>query len=103
MECVSVMSSTSFAVISDSSRPTIAIPREYGAMICSVSSVNGTSGNNRCGRESGNRPISETVGTLIPVSPTTALITRMVINGAGTAPESLGHPSMIAMPAATRT
>ncbi len=40
-EWVSVMSSTSLAVISDSSSPTSAIARAYGAMIRSVSSVNG--------------------------------------------------------------
>ena len=43
------MSSTSFAVISDSSRPTRAIASENGAMICSVSKVSGTFGNSSDG------------------------------------------------------
>ncbi len=50
------MSSTSFAVISDSMIPTIAIAKAYGAMICSVSRFRGTLGMNRDGSDSGSSP-----------------------------------------------
>ena len=56
-ERVSVMLSTSRAVISDSSSPTAASPIEYGAMIFSVSSENGTDGRPGSGRESGQLPL----------------------------------------------
>ena len=55
-EWVSVMSSTSFAVISDSSRPTRAMAIAYGPTIRSVSMVSGTCGQNRVGRLSGSAP-----------------------------------------------
>ncbi len=55
-ECVSVMSSTSLAVISDSINPTIATPKAYGAMTCRVSNVSGTAGSPKNGRLSGSAP-----------------------------------------------
>ena len=61
-EWVSVMSSTSFAVISDSSRPTIAIANAYGAMIVNVSNENGTCGMNSVGQAVGQRALVADVG-----------------------------------------
>ena len=49
-EWVSVMSSTSFAVISDSSRPTSAMASAYGAMMLQGVQVSGTSGRTRVGQ-----------------------------------------------------
>ena len=62
-ERVSVTSSTSLAVMSDSSSPTKAMARAKGKMICRVSRLNGTFGMNSVGRESGRSPLSPTVGT----------------------------------------
>jgi hypothetical protein len=50
------MSSTSLAVIRDSMSPTSAMASAYGAMVVSVSRVNGTSGSPGTGREDGNSP-----------------------------------------------
>src|SRR5690606_18933527 len=100
-EWVSVMSSTSLAVISDSSRPTNAMATAYGATICRVSSVHGTSGISRDGNELGSSPSSPTVGTLMPVSTTAPVSSTIATSGAGTALVSFGHPTMTAMPTAT--
>lgn len=54
------MSSTIFAVKSDSSKPTIASASEYGKMIDKVSKLNGTSGNKKLG----------SVWLIVPRSPT---------------------------------
>ena len=61
-EAVSVMSSTSLAVISDSISPTSAIARAYGAMIFSVSNVYGTSGRPRVGQAVGQVALVADVG-----------------------------------------
>jgi hypothetical protein len=84
-EGVSVMSSTSLAVISDSSSPTAARVNEYGAMIRSVSSENGTAGMPSTGSALGSSPSSPTVGTAIPAATQTTVRTTIAISGAGTA------------------
>ena len=61
-EWVSVMSSTSLAVSSDSSSPTSAMASAYGAMICSVSRVSGTSGRNSDGQAVGQLALVADVG-----------------------------------------
>src|SRR5690606_32046125 len=53
---VSVMSSTSFAVMSDSTSPTTATPAEYGAIVVKVSHVSGTAGSRNPGSVSGSAP-----------------------------------------------
>ena len=84
-EWVSVTSSTSLAVISDSSRPTSAIATAYGAMMRSVSRFHGTSGQNSDGRLSGSSPSSPTVGTVTDVTATKIVTARIATSGAGTA------------------
>jgi hypothetical protein len=97
------MSSTSLAVIRDSSRPTTASVKAYGATIVSVSSENGTAGIPRIGSASGSAPWSPTVGTAMPAPTQTAVRTRIAISGAGTAVVRRGSRYTIASPAATRT
>ncbi len=97
---VSVMPSTSLAVISDSSRPTRAIPKAVGATICSVSRVSGTCGRKSPGRLSGSWPSSPTVGTPQPIRTTNTVITMIAISGAGTTRVSFGKPTMIPIPTA---
>lgn len=65
-ERVSVISSTSFAVIKDSISPTRAIARAYGAMTVRVWRSNGTSGRPGTGSDEGSLPLSPTVGTAMP-------------------------------------
>ena len=88
---VSVMSSTSLAVISDSSRPTAASVSEYGAMIVSVCSENGTAGSPRIGSESGSAPSSPTVGTSIAPATTATVSTTIATSGAGIAARQPRH------------
>ena len=95
------MSSTSLAVISDSSSPTSAIASAYGAMICSVSSVNGTFGINRPGRLSGSAPSSPTVGTFTCNSTATPVSSTIATSGAGTALVSRGRNTITTIPTAT--
>jgi len=59
LERVSVMSSTSLAVMRDSSRPTSAMDRAYGARMLKVSQFSGT-----CGRKKPGRP--RAFGTDLP-------------------------------------
>ncbi len=100
-ERVSVTSSTSLAVMSDSRMPTRATASAYGAMIRSVSQVRATSGKNSVGRLSGSAPWSPTVGTRRP-SATTATVIRMIAtSGAGTTRLARGRRTMIAIPTAT--
>ena len=99
-EWVSVMSSTSLAVSSDSSSPTSAIARAYGAMICRVSSVHGTSGRSSEGRLSGSAPSSPTSGTWTAATRTNAVRATIATSGDGTARVILGRPTMMAMPMA---
>ena len=82
---VSVMSSTIWAVSSDSSSPTAAIVSEYGRMIRNVSSVSGTFGSDRLGNPSGSRPMSPTVRTGRPSAMLTAARTTIATSGDGTA------------------
>lgn len=60
---VPVRSSTTLAVISDSSSPTAAMARAGPAMIRSVSRLSGTAGQANSGSASGRRPRSATVRT----------------------------------------
>ena len=96
----SVMSSTSFAVMSDSMMPTSATARANGAMIVRVFQFRGTSGSSRFGRLDGRRPSSPTVGTWMPDMTTTAVSSTIAIRGAGTALVNRGRSTMIAMPTA---
>ena len=83
-EWVSVTSSTSLAVISDSISPTRAMARANGPMMDRVSRVNGTSGKNRLGRLSGSLPSSPTVGTAMAAATVTTVRPTMATSGAGT-------------------
>ncbi len=100
LEWVSVMSSTSFAVISDSISPTSAKANAYGAMVVSVSSVNGTSGRPGTGSEEGRSPLSPTLGTAMPAA--TVMTVRITIEtrGAGTVLVIFGKSTMSARPPA---
>ena len=100
-EWVSVMSSTSLAVSSDSIRPTKAMPMAYGAISCRVSRFHGISGTKSPGSEVGSSPWSATSGTFHPAATAMMLTTRMVISGAGITVVNRGSPSMIARPMAT--
>ena len=97
----SVMSSTSFAVMSDSMSPTSAIANAYGAIVVSVSSESGTSGMNSDGSESGSSPWSPTFGTASPAAITTTVSTTIATSGAGTTEVHRGRKTRIASPAAT--
>ena len=83
-EWVSVTSSTSLAVISDSSSPTRAMARANGPMMDNVCRVSGTLGKNRVGRLSGSLPSSPTVGTAIAAATVTMVSPAMATSGAGT-------------------
>ena len=100
-ERVSVMSSTNFAVISDSIRPTNAIARAKGAMMRSVSKVNGTAGIPRIGKPPGSSPWSPTVGTFHPNETAAMVRSTTATRGAGTAVVNRGRTSMITMPTTT--
>ena len=82
--------------------PTSAMAREKGAMICSVSSVSGTSGMNSSGSDSGSSPWSETFGIDHPAASTAAVSSTIATSGAGTTAVTRGSSTMIAMPTATR-
>ena len=100
-EWVSVISSTSFAVMRDSSSPTSAIPSENGAMIVKVSQVSGMFGRKSSGRLRGSSPSSPTVGTSSANTTTTA-VTRMIeTSGAGTTFVRRGISTMMIRPPAT--
>ena len=101
-ECVSVRSSTSFAVINDSSRPTTAIANAYGAMIRNVSNVYGTSGSNHLGKLSGNSPLSPTVGMSQPITSTNRLTPTTTTSGAGTTVVTRGSTAITPTPRATK-
>ena len=87
---VSVMSSTICAVSSDSSRPTAARVSAIGAMIRSVSSVNGTSGTPKLGSAEGSSPSSATVRTGKCATLAITVRTTMATSGDGTAVVSRG-------------
>src|SRR5690349_10905779 len=97
-EWVSVMSSTSLAVISDSIRPTSAIANAYGAIVVSVSSVNGTSGRPGTGREDGSSPLSPTVGTAMAAPTVITVRMTMETSGAGITVVAFGKNTMSARP-----
>ncbi len=99
-ERVSVMSSTSLAVISDSISPTSAMANAYGATVVSVSTVNGTSGSPGTGSDDGSSPLSPTVGTAIPAATVITVRITMDTSGAGTTVVSFGKNTIIARPAA---
>ena len=82
---VSVSSSTTLAVIIDSSRPTIAMASAGRATRRSVSSVRGTSSQANTGIASGSRPRSATVFTGRSSQEATAVSTTMHTSGEGTA------------------
>ncbi|CAM5727738.1 hypothetical protein SBADM41S_10286 [Streptomyces badius] len=100
LEWVSVMSSTSLAVISDSIRPTSAMANAYGAIVVSVSSVNGTSGRPGTGREAGSSPLSPTVGTAMAAPRVITVRMTMETSGAGITDVIFGKNTMRARPAA---
>ena len=89
-EGVSVMSSISLAVSSDSIRPTTAIESEYGATIASVCRVRGTPGSPKPGSADGSAPMSFTVGTWTCSRTAAAVSTTIATSGAGTALVSRG-------------
>ena len=103
LDGVAVISSTTRAVISDSSRPTIAMASAGIAMMRRVSQFHGTSGRPaKTGRLEGSWPRSATVFSGSPRPTLSALSTRMQINGEGIAltpgSGSRGRPQMIASP-----
>jgi hypothetical protein len=100
-ECVSVISSTSFAVISDSISPTRAMANAYGAMVVSVSRVKGTSGRPGTGRDDGSSPLPPTVGTTMPAATVMTVRTTIETSGAGITVVSLGKNTMSARPPAS--
>lgn len=97
-ERVSVISSTSFAVISDSISPTTAMARAYGATRTRVSRVKGTSGRPGTGREEGSAPLSPTVGTAMPAATVIAVRIAMDTSGAGTTLLIFGKNTIRASP-----
>ena len=64
--------------------------------------VNGTSGINRDGSESGNAPSSSTEGTSQPNAVTSTVKPTIATSGEGIAVVSRGNSTMIAKPVATR-
>ncbi|CAM5410838.1 hypothetical protein STENM327S_08804 [Streptomyces tendae] len=95
------MSSTSFAVISDSMSPTRAMASAYGATVVSVSRVKGTSGSPGTGSACGSSPLSPTVGTAMPAATVTTVRTTMDTSGAGTTLVILGKSTISTSPATT--
>jgi len=89
---VSVSSSTTAAVSTDSSRPTMAIASAGSRMMRSVSSDTGTCGNANTGSASGNCPRSPTVGSLRPRADASTVSTTTQISGDGIT-DSAGHAS----------
>jgi hypothetical protein len=102
LEWVSVRSSTSLAVMSDSMSPTRASASAYGAMIFRVSKVNGTSGRPGVGRDEGSTPLSPTVGTAIPAPMVRMVSAAIEISGAGITVVSLGNSAIKASPPISR-
>jgi hypothetical protein len=100
-EWVSVISSTSFAVINDSRRPTSAMAMAKGAMVVNVSHVRGTLGSRSSGRLVGSSPSSPTVGTVNPVTTTAAVMRTIATSGAGTIFVNRGMTTMMMIPTAT--
>ncbi len=97
-EGVSVRSSTSCAVSSDSISPTSASARAYGAISVRVSRVKGTSGRPGVGSEVGRAPRSPTVGTASPAPTVIRVSTTMETSGAGTTVVTFGKTTMSAIP-----
>jgi hypothetical protein len=89
---VSVISSTTAAVSSDSSRPTMAIATETGAMMRNVATVNGTWGTWKKGSVEGRGPMSPTCVVAMPVSIVNAVSVTIATSGEGTALVSRGRP-----------
>ena len=82
---VSVISSTTAAVSTDSSSPTIAIASAGSRMMRSVSSDAGTSGKPNSGSASGSWPKSATVGRCKPMPDASSVSTTTQISGDGMA------------------
>ena len=82
---VSVSSSTTLAVIIDSSKPTIAMAKRGQGDEASVSSENGTGGSAKTGNASGSRPRSATVFSGRCSHCATSVSTTMHISGDGMA------------------
>src|SRR5699024_2343830 len=101
-EVVSVMLSTSWAVINDSNSPTTAMANAAGRMMRKVSMVKGTSGSVKMGNSLGSSPLSATVGTLILKKITTNVTTTIATSGAGIAAVTLGHKNIITRLSANR-
>ncbi len=91
-ERVSVMSSRSWAVRSDSRRPTIARVNDTGSRICRVSRLKGTSGIERPGSDDGRAPMSPTVGRSRSKPIAAALKTTIATSGDGTVVVRRGRP-----------
>ena len=89
---VSVSSSTTLAVIMDSSNPTMAIASAGRAIRRSVSSDQGTCGSPKLGRPSGSRPRSATVFRGRSSQCAATVSTTMQTRGEGTAVVSRGRP-----------
>ena len=82
---VSVSSSTTAAVSTDSSRPTMAMASAGSKMVRSVSSVAGTSGRPQAGRALGSWPRSATVASGRPRHDASTVSTNTQISGDGMA------------------
>src|SRR5699024_12853884 len=97
-DVVSVILSTSWAVINDSSSPTTAIASAAGKMIRKVSIVNGTSGSAKIGNSLGSSPLSATVATLIVKIIINNVTTTIATSGEGIVDVILGHIVIIPGP-----
>ena len=82
---VSVISSITAAVSTDSSRPTMAIAKAGKRMMRSVSSDAGTAGRAKIGNASGRLPRSATVGKCSPSADAITVSTTTQISGDGMA------------------
>ncbi|MNV02446.1 hypothetical protein D3C71_926820 [compost metagenome] len=89
---VSVSSSTTAAVSTDSSRPTMAIASAGSRMMRRVSSDAGTCGSANTGNASGSLPRSPTMGRCSPSADASTVSTTTQISGDGMA-VSAGHAS----------
>src|SRR3954462_4997517 len=98
---VCVISSTTVAVIIDSSKPTTDIVAEYGSTISNVSRLSGTCGSPNIGKADGSSPLSLTYRRSSPNPSATAVSTPMQINGEGITVVTRGNKTMIARPRAT--
>lgn len=97
-ERVPVISSTSWAVISDSISPTRAKASAYGAIRVRVAAVNGTSGRPGSGSPAGSLPLSPTVGTARWAPAVTAVSATIDTSGAGTTVVNRGSSAVSARP-----